>query len=135
MNAEVKSVINENTEVYLGTTVTSNPSHVNLFFLSLIIDGNFLRNCMIDSRASNNVMPIKIMEEVVSKIDSTYGKCYVMDSRKVLVIGVINKVPYKLEALREKELFTSITVVDIPPTYGMLLSREWSASMGGEYIV
>lgn len=107
-------MINENPKIYLGTTITSNPSHVNPFFLSLIIDGKLLRNCMIDSRASNNIMPIKIMEEMGLKVDSTYGKCYTMDSREVLIIGVINKVPYKLATFPEKVLYISVIVVDIP---------------------
>lgn len=86
---------------------------------------------MIDSGASNNVILVKIMEEIGLKFDRTYRQCYAMDSREVPVIGVIHKVPYKLALFLEKELVMSVTMVDIPPTYGMLLSRQWCASMGG----
>lgn len=125
-NVEVKEVIDDNLKLYLGATITINPSEVNPFFLSLIIDGKFLRNCMIDSGASNNVTQVKIMEEMGLKVDITYGKFYDMDLREVLIIGVINRVPYKLVAYLEKELFMimSIIVVDIPLAYRMLFSRH-----------
>ena len=54
-----------------------------------------------------------------------------MDSREVLVIGTINALPYKLATYPDANLTMTILVVDIPPRYGMLLSRKWSATMGG----
>ena len=49
----------------------------------------------------------------------------------MLVIGTINALPYKLVAYPDASLTMTILVVDIPPRYGMLLSRKWSATMGG----
>ena len=54
-----------------------------------------------------------------------------MDSREVSIIGTINALPYKLVAYSNVDLTMTILVVDIPPRYGMLLSRKWSATMGG----
>ena len=54
-----------------------------------------------------------------------------MDKREVTIIGTINALPYRLIACPDKELSMSVLVVDIPPQYGMLLSRKWSATMGG----
>ena len=54
-----------------------------------------------------------------------------MDAKEVPVIGTINALPFKLATYPEVELTMSILVVDIPPHYGMLLSRKWSATMGG----
>ena len=54
-----------------------------------------------------------------------------MDKRKVTIIGTINALSNKLIAYPDKELTMSVLVVDIPPQYGMLLSRKWSVSMGG----
>ena len=54
-----------------------------------------------------------------------------MDKRAVIVIGTINALPYKLTTCPNKELTMSVLVVDIPPQYGMLLSRKWSDAMGG----
>ena len=54
-----------------------------------------------------------------------------MDKREVTVIGTINALPYKLFSYLDKELTMSVLVIEIPPQYGMLLSRNWSASTGG----
>lgn len=54
-----------------------------------------------------------------------------MDSREILVIGVIKDVPYRLVAFQDKEFVMSIVIVDTPPNYGMVFSMKWSAFMGG----
>lgn len=86
---------------------------------------------MIDSGAYSNVMPFEIMKELGLKVDTTQGRCCAMDKREVTIIGTINSLPYRLTACPKKELTMSVLVVDIPPQYGMLLSRKWSAAMGG----
>ena len=85
---------------------------------------------MIDSGASNTIMPFKVMEALGLKVDIDQGRCRGMDAREVLVIGTINDLPFKLATFLEVELTMSVLVVDIPPHYGMLLSRKWSAAMG-----
>ena len=111
--------------------VNSASGTVNPFFLSLMINGKTLKSCMIDSGASNTVMPTDIMKSLGLKVDTPHGRCQAMDSREVPVIGTIKALPYKLAAYPDKQLTMSVLVVDIPPQYGMLLSRRWSASMGG----
>ena len=54
-----------------------------------------------------------------------------MDSREVSVIGTINSLPYRLATYLDADLTMTVLVVDIPPRYGMFLSRKWSAAMGG----
>ena len=54
-----------------------------------------------------------------------------MDSREVLVMGTINSLPYKLATYLDADFTMTILVVDIPLRYRMLLSRKWSAAMGG----
>ena len=54
-----------------------------------------------------------------------------MDAREVPVIGTINALPFRLATYPKVELTMSIPIVDIPPHYGMLLSRKWSVAMGG----
>ena len=101
------------------------------FMLSLIVNGKTLKICMIDSRASNTIMPFKVMESLCLKVDTKQGRCCAMDSREVSIIGTINALPYELVAYTDANLTMTILVVDIPPRYGMLLSRKWSATMGG----
>ena len=86
---------------------------------------------MIDFGATNTIMQFEIMKGLGLKVDTTQGRCYDMDKRGVTIIGTINALPYKLLTYPNKELTMSVLVVDIPPQYGMLLSRKWSATMGG----
>ena len=71
---------------------------IDPFFLSLIIKGKTLKNCMIDSGASNTIMPFKVMEALGLKVDTKQGRCRGIDAREVLVIGTINVLPFKLAA-------------------------------------
>ena len=76
-------------------------------------------------------MPLKAMEALGSRLDTKQGRCREMGTRQVPIIGTINDLPFKLSAYPDEELTMSVLVVDIPPHYGMLLSRKWSATMGG----
>lgn len=126
---EVERVITIIPHIFLGNSVTSCPGKIDPFFLALIVEGNLLKNCIIGFGASNNIMPSKIVEALGLKVDNTHGKFYAMDSREVLITGVINELPYRLETYPYKEFKMSVVVVDISPNYKMFLSRKWSASM------
>lgn len=47
------------------------------------------------------------------------------------MIATIRTLPYNLATFPENYLTMSFLAIDIPPHYRMLLSRKWSASMGG----
>lgn len=128
---EVEGIVSQIPPAYLGNSIHMFLENITPFFLSVDINGNTLRNYMIDSQASNNVMPIKIMEAMGLTLDTAQGKFYAMDSREVPVVGTIRALPYKLTQYLDKYLVMTILVADIPPHFGMLLSRKWSASMGG----
>ena len=86
---------------------------------------------MIDSGASNNIMSFKVMQALGLGVDTRQGKCRAMDAREVPVIDTINVLPFRHVAHPNEELTMSVLVVDIPPHYGMFLSRKWSVAMGG----
>ncbi|GLJ49503.1 hypothetical protein SUGI_1048970 [Cryptomeria japonica] len=117
--------------IYLGSTITKNPTQVDPFYLTLVVNNKKVKNCMIDSGAAINVMPVGVMKELGLEVDTTFGKCYAMDNRSVLVVGIMKDVEFKLAAYPEASYKTDITVVDVPPNYGMLLSRQWSNMIGG----
>ena len=50
--------------------MTSVVEDIDPFMLSLIVSGKTLKNCMIDSRASNTVMPFKVMEALSLEVDT-----------------------------------------------------------------
>lgn len=52
-------------QIYLEDTVDESLESVDPFFLSVIINGGVLKNCMIDFGASKNVMPVRIMQSMV----------------------------------------------------------------------
>ena len=54
-----------------------------------------------------------------------------MDSRPVESKGVIENLSMKLAAYPEIQLNMNVLVLDILDTWGMLLSREWAAKLGG----
>ena len=93
---ECEGIISQIPPKYLDNTMTSFVRDIDPFLLSLIVNGKNMKNCMIDSGASNTVMPMKIMEYLGLKVHNKQGRCCVMDSREVLVIGTINSLPYKL---------------------------------------
>ncbi|KAH9331770.1 hypothetical protein KI387_003878, partial [Taxus chinensis] len=90
-----------------------------------------LHNCMFDSGASCNVMPLEVMNELDIKVKATYGKCTTMDSREVLVVGCVKGLVVKLAAYPGKNLKLDVVIVDYPAKWGMLLSRKWVTSVGG----
>ena len=117
--------------MYLDSAVTPYTEDIDPFFLSLVVNGKVLKNCMIDSSASNTMIPFKNMEALGLKLDTKQWRCCALDSREVPIIGTISTMPYKLASYPDHILTMSVLVVDIPPRYGMLLSKKWSATMGG----
>lgn len=62
---------------------------INLFFLTLDINDRLLNNCMLDSRASTNVMTKKVMEQLNLIISRPYNNICSMDFKRVEVLGVV----------------------------------------------
>lgn len=126
-----EEIISQIPQMYLDNSSVAYLQDIDPFFLSLIIKGRTLKNRMIDSGASNNIMPLKVMEALGLGVDTRQGRCRAMDTKEIPVVGTINALPFRLAAYPDEELAMSVLVVDIPPHYGMLLSRKWSAAMGG----
>ena len=59
------------------------------FYITLNVYDQFLHNCMLDSRASHNVMPKIIMDKLGLWITRPYGDLYSFDSRRVKCMGMI----------------------------------------------
>lgn len=130
-NERKEEIISQIPQMYLDNSSVAYLQDIDPFFLSLIIKGRTLKNCMIDSGASNNIMPLKVMEALGLGVDTRQGRCRAMDAKEIPIVGTINALPFRLAAYPDEELTMSFLVVDIPPHYGMLLSRKWSAAMGG----
>jgi hypothetical protein len=100
-------------------------------YISLNVHDKILHNCLMDSGASHNVMPKVVMEELGLDITRPYHDLYSFDSKKVKCLGVMKDVFVTLSQVPLKSVVLDVIVVDIPPKFGMLISRSWAKKVGG----
>eukprot|EP00253_Pinus_taeda_P010591 PITA_10591 len=93
------------------------------FYVFLTIHDKTLHNCLLDTGASHNLMPRAIMEELGIDITRPYHDLFSFDSRKVKCLGLIKDLAVTLTQLPMKNIMMDIVVADVPPKFGMLLSR------------
>jgi hypothetical protein len=86
---------------------------------------------MLDSGASHNIMPEIIMDKLSLHITRPYGDLYSFDSRRVKCMGMIKDLVVTLAQVPVKSILMDVVITDIPPKYGLLLSRSWGAKLGG----
>jgi ribonuclease HI len=101
------------------------------FYITLTMYDQLLHNCMLDSRASHNVMPKIIMDKLGLQITIPYGDLYSFDSRRVKCMGMIKDLVVTLVQVPVKSILMDVVIADILPKYGLLLSRSWGAKLGG----
>ena len=95
------------------------------FYISLNIHEKILHNAMLDSGASHNLMPKVVMERLGLEITKPYKDLYSFNSTRVKFLGLIKDLCFNLAQVSAKNLVMDIVVADVPPKYGMLLSRSW----------
>jgi hypothetical protein len=93
------------------------------FYVSLKIHDMILHNAMLDSRASHNLMPKVVMDQLGLDVTRPYKDLFSFDSRKVKCLGMIKDMVVSLVQITTKNMVMDIVVVDIPPKFGMLFSR------------
>ena len=86
---------------------------------------------MLDSGASHNFMSKDIMEKLDLHITHPYHDLYSFDSGRVRCLGLIKDLVVSLEHIPTKNVLMDVVVADIPPRFGMFLSRSWGAKLGG----
>jgi ribonuclease HI len=121
----------EKLAVILGPLIEDRDDSSPPFYTSLNIHDKVLHNCLMDSRASHTIMPKSIMDELGLEVTKTYHDLYSFDSRKVKCLGVIKDIVVTLFQLPMKSILMDIIVVDVPPKFGMLLSRSWIKILWG----
>jgi hypothetical protein len=85
---------------------------------------------MLDSGASHNLIPKVIMEKLGLDVTNPYKDLYTFDSNKVKFLGLIKDLVLNL-GVPNKIIMMDIVVADVPPSFGMLLSRSWGEKLGG----
>ena len=90
-----------------------------------------LHNAMLYFGASHNLMPKLVMEKLNLDITRPYKDLFSFDSSQVKCLGLIKDLRVTLVQYPAKSILMDIVVADIPPKYGMLLSRSWGAKLQG----
>ena len=72
-----------------------------------------------------------VIDELGLEVTIEYQDLYSFDSRKFQCIGVIKDLAISIFQLPMRGMVMDIVVADIPPRFGMLLSRSWIRSLGG----
>ena len=101
------------------------------FYVTLVIHDLLLHNFMLDSGASHNLMPLAVVEKMGLEITKPYKDLYSFGSKRVKCLGMIKDFVVNLAQIPMKSVVMDIVVVDIPPRFGMLLSRSWGSKVGG----
>ena len=101
------------------------------FYVSLTIHDKILHNYLLDTRASHNIIPKVFMDELGLDITKPYHDLFSFDSRKVKCLGLIKDLAITLSQLPMKSMMIDIVVADVPPKFGMFLSKGWMKWLGG----
>ena len=67
---EDSGIMSQIPQMFLDDSSIAYFHDIDPFFLNLIIKGRTLKNCMIDSGASNTIMPFKFMETLGLTVDT-----------------------------------------------------------------
>jgi len=86
---------------------------------------------MLDSGASHSIMPKVIMEKLGLDITKPYKDLLSFYSSKVRCLDLTKGLCVTLTQIQEKNVVVDIVVANIPPKYGMLLSRYWGETLQG----
>ena len=117
--------------VVFGPQVEELDASTHPFYVSLVIHDLLLHNCMLDSRASHNLLPLSVMEQLGLQITRPYKDLYSFDSKRVKCLGMIKDLVVNLAQIPAKSVVMDIVVADIPARFGMLLSRSRGTKIGG----
>ena len=101
------------------------------FYLSLNVLDMDVHNAMSDSGVSHNLIPKGVVEILGMEITMPYKDLYSFDSRRVKCLGLIKDMVVSLNKLLDKTIMMNVVVVDIPPKFGVLLSRSWTSKLKG----
>ena len=132
-SADFVNLQDDKTTITIGPMVEDRDDSCPPFYISLNVDDKILHNCLLDSRASHNLMPKAVMDELGLEVTKPYHDLFSFDSRKVRCLGLIKDLVINLAQLPMRSMVMDVVVVDIPPKFGLLLSHPWSKRLGGTF--
>ena len=103
------------------------------FLLTFEIFNYNVHNCLVDSGASINVMPLSVCKRINGQPKPSTWQVIQLGRTTVKVIGEMEDVLIRLSANEKVCQYIDIVVVDILDAYGLVLSRDWSARLDGYF--
>jgi hypothetical protein len=101
-------------------SVVSARKNVPPFLLTFEIFNRNVHNCMVDSGASSNVMPLSVCQKINAEVKPSDLKIIQLDRTNVKVIGELKNVLIRLSSNPKVHQVIDIIVVDIPEVYGLV---------------
>jgi hypothetical protein len=92
------------------------------FLLTFEVFNINLHNCLVDSGASSNVMPLSICKKLNAVLLKSDKHVIQLDKTQVKFIGELKDVMIRMATHPKFVQVIDIIVVDIPEAYGLLLS-------------
>jgi hypothetical protein len=126
ISSDIVNLQDENHVITIGLHIEDKYNSSPPFYISLNIHDKILHTCLMDSGASHNVMLKVVMDELGLDITKPYQDLYSFDSKRVIKYLVVT-----LSQLPMKNVVMDIVVADIPPNFGLMLSRSWVKKVGG----
>lgn len=118
-------------KIVLGTLPDGNDHFSPPFYITLELQDLYLNNFLYYSGASHSLMPFLFMEKLGLDITRPYKDLYSFDSKRVQCLGIIKYLVVGMVQIQRKFWIMDVVIADVPPTYGMLLSRHinivWSS--------
>jgi hypothetical protein len=132
-HSDTANVTDDQPELLFGPEVDGHTDNgvVAPFYIILNIHDLIFHNAMLDSGASHNLIRKEVMEKLGLKVTRPYKDLHSFDSSKFRCIGLIKDLCITLVQIPAKIMVMDVVVADIPPKYGMLLSRSWGAKLKG----
>jgi hypothetical protein len=120
MDSTEKTISNVD-KIVLGTVtknqhnfVVNTRKNVPSFLLTFEIFNRNVQNCMVDSGASSNVIPLSVFQKINAKVQPSSLKIIQLDWTNVKVIGELKNVMVRLFSNPKIHQIIDIIVVDIP---------------------
>jgi hypothetical protein len=128
---DVISLQDENPAIIVGPHIEDGSNASPPLYISLNVHDKILHNYLMDLGALHTVTAKFFMEELGLEITKPYQDLYSFDSKKVKCLGLIKDMVVSMAQLPMKSVVMDNVVDEIPPKFGMLLSRTWDKKVGG----
>jgi hypothetical protein len=112
--SNVDKIVSGTTAKNQQNFVVNTRKNVSPFLLTFEIFNRNVHNCMVDSGASSNVMPLSVCQKINAKVQPSSLKIIQLDRMNVKVIDELKNVLVRLSSNPKVHQIIDIIVVDIP---------------------